>query len=390
MSFDQVLDLRGNHSLKWDGMQNLHDVSPDDGLSMWVADMDFRSPDCVQDAVRQVQRRGHYGYFYDFADYKNAIAWWMQSRHGWHVEPDWIFTTFGLCNALGLALHAYTAPGDGVVLFTPVYHAFARVIGAAGREVVECPLANIDGRYEMDFDAYDARMTGREKMVVLCSPHNPGGRVWTLKELESVAAFCERHDLLLVSDEIHQDLVFDGASHIPMPLVTADISKRLIMMTAPSKTFNTAGPHCGQVTIQDPALRSRFAAVMAGLSVSPNTFGVVMTTAAYSEPGARWVDDLVIYLDENRRLFDQGINAIPGLKSMRMAATYLAWVDFSDTGMTMDQVVARVSQSARIAANQGPTFGQGGDMFMRFNFGTQRSRVSEAVERMAAAFSDLQ
>ncbi len=390
MNFDEVTDRRGTHSNKWDDMEKALGVSPDDGIAMWVADMDFRSADCVQRAIRDMLDNGNYGYFGDYSAYKAAIVWWMMNRHGWQVEPDWIFTAHGLCNAIGLALHAFTQPGDKIVLFTPVYHAFARVINAAARDVVECELKNVDGRYEMDFDSYDAQMTGREKALVLCSPHNPGGRVWSRKELVQVAAFCQRHDLFLISDEIHHDLVFPGEKFLPMPLAAPQIVDRLIMLTAPSKTFNTAGTHTGNVIIADPALRQKFAATMAALSVSPSNFGVAMTTAAYSPDGAIWVDELVRYLDGNRQLFDDAINAIPGLTSMKMQATYLAWVDFSDTGMATHEFNARVAISARIAANHGPTFGKGGENFLRFNIGTQRARIVEAVERLQAAFADLQ
>ena len=178
---------------------------------MWVADMDFRPPACVQAAVEKMASHGIYGYFGDDAAYLDAIRWWMATRHGWDVAREDIFTTHGLVNGTGLCLQAFTQPGDGVVLTTPVYHAFARTIKAAGRKVVECLLRNDGGRYEMDFAAWDAQMTGAERMFILCSPHNPGGRVWTAEELRGVADFCKRHDLILVSDEIHHDLVFPGA-----------------------------------------------------------------------------------------------------------------------------------------------------------------------------------
>lgn len=389
MNFDEVIDRRGTHCSKWDMMEPLYGVSPDTGLAMWVADMDFRPPACITDALKGMLDHGVFGYFADQSDYKNSIAWWMETRHGWQVDPDWIFTTFGLVNGTAMCLEAYSKPGDGIVLFTPVYHAFARVIKAAGREVVEMPLVNHAGRYEMDFDAYDAAMTGRETMVILCSPHNPCGRVWTKAELEGIAAFAKRHDLILVSDEIHHDLVFPGATHIPTAKITG-VTERLVTMTAPSKTFNIAGSYTGQVIIEDASLQERFAARLAGLGMSANSFGLHMTTAAYTPAGAAWVDQLVAYLDENRRIFDAGINAIPGLKSMPLEATYLSWVDFSGTGMSREDFTARVTKDAGIAPNSGPTFGTGGDDFLRFNFAMPRSRIEDAVARMTKAFGDLQ
>lgn len=389
MSFDEIIDRHGTHSVKWDAMEAIYGVPASDGISMWVADMDFRPPKCISDAVAKMHEHGVYGYYGDDAPYREAICWWMKSRHGWDVDPAGIFTTHGLVNGTAMCVDAFTNPGEGVVLFTPVYHAFAKVISAAGRTVVECEMNNIDGRYELDFDAYDAQMTGNETMLVFCSPHNPSGRVWSKGELQAVAAFAKRHELILVSDEIHHDLVFEGNTHIPMANI-AGIEDRLVMMTATTKTFNIAGSHSGNVIIADPDLRARFGARMMAMGLSPNSFGLFMAEAAYSPEGAAWVDDLVQYLDGNRKVFDAGVNAIPGLKSMDMQSTYLAWVDFEDTGMSREEFTARVEQNARIAANHGPTFGKGGDSFLRFNFATPRSRIIEAVERLQTAFGDLQ
>lgn len=390
MRFDTVIDRRGTHCSKWDSMEKTYGVSPEDGLAMWVADMDFASPDPVRDAVRAMADHGVFGYFGDAWAYRAAIQWWMHERHGWSVEDASIFTTHGLVNAVGLSIDTWTEPGDGVVLFTPVYHAFARVIRGAGRTVVECPLVERDGRYEMDFDAYDAQMTGSEKMMILCSPHNPGGRVWSRAELRAVADFAVRHDLVLVSDEIHHDLVYPGTTHVPMPLAAPDIADRLVMLTAASKTFNIAGAHIGNVIIADPQLRRMYKERSGALGISPNSFGLSMVTAAYSPEGAAWADELVGYLDGNRALFDAGIAAIPALTSMPLEATYLAWVDTAGTGMERAEILERVERRARIAVNHGPSFGSGGETFLRFNFGMPRSQIAEAVERLQEAFSDLQ
>ncbi len=389
MNFDEIIDRRGTHCAKWDKMEPTYGVPADTGIAMWVADMDFRPPAVVQNALQGMLDHGIYGYFGDDSKYLAAIQWWMENRHGWKVDQEWIFTTHGLVNGTSMCVDAFTKPGDGVVLFTPVYHAFARVISASGRKVVECELVNNNGRYTLDFDAYDAQMTGNETMLVFCSPHNPGGRVWTKDELAQVAAFAKRHDLVLVSDEIHHDLVFPGTKHTPMALID-DVQDRLVMMTATTKTFNIAGSHSGNVIIPDPALRATFAARMNAMGVSPNSFGLVMATAAYSPEGAAWVDKLVAYLDDNRRIFDATVNSIPGLRSMPLESTYLAWVDFEGTGMDPSEFTKRVEQNAEIAANHGQTFGKGGETFMRFNIATPRARVEEACARLRDAFSDLQ
>ncbi len=389
MDFDEKINRFGTHSYKWDMMEPSFGVPAKDGLAMWVADMEFRPPACVQAALKAMLDHGVYGYFGDDADYLAAIQWWMKTRHGWDVAKDSIFTTHGLVNGVSLCIDAFTKVGDGIVLTTPVYHAFARVIAAAGRHVVECPLALAEGQQQMDFAAWDRQMTGRETMFILCSPHNPGGRVWSRDELQGVADFCKRHDLVLVSDEIHADLVMPGHKHIPTALIDG-VADRLVMMTATTKTFNIAGAHIGNVIIADKGLRERFDQTLMKMGISPNSFGMIMATAAYSPEGAEWVDALNLYLDGNRKLFDAGVNAIPGLRSTPLQATYLAWVDFSGTGMTPAEFTKRVEQGARIAVNHGAPFGKGGESCLRFNIACPRSEIQEAVTRLQAAFADLQ
>lgn len=390
MSFDSIIDFRGLHSSKWDTMEKTFGVSPDDGLAMWVADMDFRPPEAVIDAVRRVAEKGLFTYFGDLGDYNASVQWWMRERHGWQVGADEILITHGLVNAVAMCLETYSKPGDGVVVFSPVYHAFARVVRANDRRLVECPLALRDGVFQMDFDAWDAQMTGGERIALLCSPHNPGGRVWTREELQGMADFARRHDLILVSDEIHHDLVFPGQHHIAMPLVDPAISDRLIVLCSTSKTFNVAGMHCGNVIIQDDGLRRAFATRLAQLAISPNSMSMHMTPALYSPAGAAWVDALNPYLDANHRLFLDGVQAIPGIRAMPMQGTYLAWVDFAGTGMSPEEIGARVANDAKIAASPGPSFGRGGETCLRFNLAMPRSRIADAVGRLQRAFADLQ
>lgn len=390
MTFDTPISRAGSNCVKWDMLEPLYGLKPDEGLAMWVADMEFRPPQAVQNALEKMLAHGVYGYFGDDRAYLDAIRWWMATRHGWDVASDWIFTTHGLVNGTALCIHSFTKPGDGIILMTPVYHAFSRIIKAAGREVVECPLTLVDGTARMDFSAWEASLTGREKMLILCSPHNPGGRVWTVAELRAVADFCVKHDLILVSDEIHHDLVYPGQKHTVMPLAAPEIADRLVMLTATTKTFNIAGAHIGNVIIADPTLRKTFANTINAMGISPNSFGMHMATAAYSPEGAAWVDALMRYLDGNRKLFDEGIANIPGLRSTPMEATYLGWVDFSGTGMTPEEFIDRVQKVAKIATNHGASFGQGGETFLRFNLACPRAQVADAVARLERAFSDLQ
>ena len=241
----------------------------------------------------------------------------------------------------------------------------------------------------MDLDALETRLTGRERMMLISSPHNPAGRIWTAGELRALSAFCARHDLLMIADEIHHDLVFPGQRFTPFLCASPEASDRCFILTAASKTFNTAGARLGTVTIPNADLRRRFRQALVAHQTQPNLLGVTLTRAAYSPRGAAWVDALVAYLDANHRLFLDGMAAIPGLKPMPMQATYLAWVDFAGTGMEMTEVLRRVHEEARIVPSVGARLGTGGEAFLRFNIGTPRARVAEAVERLQAAFADL-
>ena len=390
MDFDEVIDRRGTHSSKWDTMEELYGVSPDNGLSMWVADMDFRAPKIIQEKLHGINSHGIYGYYGDYKEYNNSIKWWMKNRHNWEIDTSWIFTTHGLVNGTGLCIDAFTKPGDGIILFTPVYYQFSNLVEAARRKVVECPLKLIDNHYHFDFVEYERNLSGDEKMVILCSPHNPGGRVWTKNELQEVAKFAKKHNLVLVSDEIHHDLVYPNKNHTVMPIADPSVCDRLVMMTATTKTFNIAGAHSGNVIISKPNLRQKFSQRIKALGISPNSFGLFMATAAYSPEGAEWLDELLHYIDGNRVIFDKEVNKIPGLSSMPLEGTYLAWVDFSGTGMEEEEFIYRVQEKAKIAVNHGSTFGTGGEKYLRFNLATPRTLVAEATKRLKDAFSDLQ
>ena len=389
MNFDEVIERRNTHSAKWDLIDKIYGVPKDKGIAMWVADMDFRPPMAAYEAIKRMQDFGIFGYYGDEDAYREAIIWWMQNRHSWRVEPDWIFSTHGLVNGTALCIDAFSSPGDGVVLFTPVYHAFSRIIKASNRQVIECPLKLQNQRYEFDLDNYDQLLSGNEKMALLCSPQNPGGRVWTKEELREVGKFCRKHGLVLISDEIHHDLVYPGHNHTVAPNAIPEVTDLMVMLTATTKTFNLAGSHTGNVIIEDEYLRGKFQNRMNALGISPNSFGLFLTEAVYSKEGAEWVDNLMIYLDENRQLFDEAITSIPGLASMPLEATYLAWVDFSGLDVPNQEITDRIHNTANLATNLGKTFGLGGDSFHRFNLATPRTILLEAIERLKTAFADL-
>jgi cystathionine beta-lyase len=390
MTFNTPTDRRGTHSSKWDKMEQLYGVSPDDGLAMWTADSDYQTAPCVIDAVRRAAEHGVFGYSWKHPEYLASVQWWMQTRHDWQIDTDWVLTSQGLGNAIALCLDVWSEPGDGAVIFTPVYHEFAHKVNKSGRRVVECPLVREGDSYAIDLDDAQSRLDGSEKLLLWCSPQNPSGRVWTTEELRSVAEFAGRNGLILVSDEIHHDLVYPGAKFVPMDVAAPEARPWTVTLTAASKTFNIAGQRTGNMIIPDPKLRAAMRYRLDTLDYEPSALGVAMITAAYTPEGAEWVDAQIAHLDGNRRLFDDTIAEIPGLWSMPLQATYLAWVDFSGTGMSHDEFVRRLRQDARIATSSGPGFGAGGETFERFNLATQHARVEEACARLKQAFGDLQ
>lgn len=388
--FDRVIERRGTHATKWDGMARFSGITAPDAIPMWVADMDFAAPPGVTEALAEMIRRGVYGYYADTGSWATALADWMARRHDVRIDPAWVSQTPGVVSALGLILQAVSAPGDEVVAFSPVYHAFRRVILANERRILDARLVEANGRYTMDLDALREQLTPRTKVVFFCSPHNPGGTVWSHAEIRALAAFCAEHDLILVSDEIHYDLVFPGAKHTPTMVAEPEIADRLITTVAATKTFNLAGAHVGACITSNAAFKRAIdARVMAGGLGSYNSFGMIATEAAW-RTGDAWLDALLPYLASNRDLFDARIEAAaPGARSMRLAATYLAWVDFSGTGLPADDVAARVKNRARIAVSPGPQFGPGGESWLRFNFATPRPILEEALGRLDEAFADL-
>lgn len=390
MSFNTPRDRRNTACSKWDLMEKLFGVSAEDGLAMWTADSDYPTAPCVLEALQGAVNHGVFGYRFEDSAYLDAIAWWMKTRHGWQIQTDWIVTTQGLGNAIALCLEVFSAQGEAAAIFTPVYHEFALKVQRAGRNVTECPLKREGDTYVLDLEDAQSRLTGQEKLLIWCSPQNPSGRVWTTQELRDVAAFARRNGMLLISDEVHHDLVYAGNTFVPMAVAAPDHIDNTIYLTAASKTFNIAGQRTGNMIIADSNLRAAIRARLRKLDYVPSALGLTMITAAYSPAGAQWVDAQVAHLQTNREIFDAGINAIPGVWSMPLQATYLAWVDFSGTGMSHEEVSARIRDVAKIAVSQGPTFGAGGETFMRFNLATQTSVVQDAVARMQAAFADLQ
>ena len=388
--FDRVIERRGTHATKWDMTAKLSGITAADAIPMWVADMDFAAPPGVTQALAATVDRAIHGYYADNGSWADALTDWMAARHGVSIKPEWVSPTPGVVSGLGLILQAVSEPGDDVVVFPPAYHAFRKIILANDRRILDAQLVQRQGRYAMDLEALGRMLTPRTKVVFFCSPHNPGGTVWSVEEIRALAAFCAEHDLILVSDEIHCDLVLDGAAHTPTMNAAPEIADRLITCVAATKTFNLAGAHVGACVTPNAALKRKLDARIAASGLgSYNAFGMIATEAAW-RTGEAWLDALLPYLRGNRNLLDTRIEAAaPGARSMRLDATYLAWVDFSGTGLSAEDVARRVSGRARIFASPGPQFGPGGETWLRFNFATPRPILNEALDRLDDAFGDL-
>jgi len=388
--FDRVIERRGTHSSKWDHIARLSGIKSADAIPMWVADMDFAAPPGVTEALSGELQCAVHGYYADTGSWAAALVDWMARRHGVKFDPAWVSPTPGIVSGLGLILQAVSAPDDEVVVFPPAYHAFRRIIRANERRILDAQLVESAGRYVMDLDALRARLSPQTKVVFLCSPHNPGGTVWSAAELRALGALCAERDLILVSDEIHCDLVFAGAKHTPTMAAAPEIADRLITCVAATKTFNLAGAHVGACITSNAALKRRLDARIAASGLgSYNRFGMIATEAAW-RTGEAWLDELLPYLTKNRDVFDARIEAAaPGARSMHLDGTYLAWVDFSGTGLAPEDVAARVRDRARLFVSPGEQFGPGGETWLRFNFATPRPLLDEALSRLEDAFSDL-
>jgi len=388
--FDRVIERRGTHSTKWDMIAKLSGIQAPDALPMWVADMDFAAPAGVTEALMEEVKRGTHGYYADTGSWASALVEWMKRRHRLTLDPGWVSQTPGIVSGLGLILQAITEPGDEVVLFPPAYHAFRKIIQANGRHILDAQMIEADGRYRMDLAALEAKLSPRSKVVFYCNPHNPGGTVWTAEETRALAALCAKRDLVLVSDEIHCDLMLGGSMHVPALTAAPEFADRIITCLAATKTFNLAGAHVGACVTSNTALKQKLDQRIAASGLSSyNSFGMIATEAAW-RTGEAWLDALLPYLTANRDLLDARITEmIPGARPMRLDSTYLAWVDFSGTGLAPEDVAERVKSRARIFASPGEQFGPGGTGWLRLNFAMPRPLLNEALGRLGDAFDDL-
>ena len=382
-NFDEVIDRKNTDSMKWSASYLEQHFGSADCVPLWVADMDFRTAQPVIDAVTERAGHGIYGYALPGDEFYEAVIKWQKRRNGWEVKKEWIVFSPGVVPALWHIVRTFCSPGEKVILQSPVYYPFYKVIEDNGCQVINNRLINNGGRYEMNFEELERQAEDSSvKMMILCSPHNPVGRVWTKEELRRVSEICFANDVLLVSDEIHSDLVFRPNVHTPAASLSEELMMNTITCMAPSKTFNLAGVQVSDVIVPDRRLRRKLAGSLKSAGVMPNVFGLAAQTAAYNE-GEEWLEQLLEYLAGNLDVMENFITSeLPEVKSRRPEGTYLAWLDFSGYGFTTEELQNRMKNKAGVALDDGYIFGDGGEPCQRINFACPRSVLIKAMERL--------
>lgn len=387
-NFDIIVDRRNTNSVKWDNLNSVFGRS--DILPMWVADMDFKSPEPVIEAIRKRAEHGVYGYAIEPDTLYDAVKGWVAKRHGWAIENQWQVFIPGVVTAINIAVNAFTKPGDGVIIQTPVYPPFHNAVNNNGRRLITSALKSENGHYSMDFDDLEEKIDEGVKLIILCSPHNPVGRVWSREELIRLGEICITKNVTIVSDEIHSDLVYGGNKHVPIASISEKLLENTITCIAPSKTFNVAGLSSSVAIIPHEGLRRKFNDEKTKMGIgSGNIFGLTAMEASYLY-GEEWLNELLGYLDGNAAYLADYINSnIPRITVSKPEGTYLAWLDCRKMNMTPEALGKFMTEKAKVGLNNGINFGIDGSGFMRMNFGCPRSLLEEGLERIEKAVKAL-
>lgn len=390
-AFDQVIDRRGSHSIKWEPYALEKLFGNPDLLPLWVADMDFKSPKPVVEAMVKRAEHGIYGYSSPSAKFYEVLNRWSKIRNGWEIDTDWMAFVPGVIPAVNYALQAFCQNGDEVIVQNPVYQMFEDVIKVNDLKLVYNPLKYSEGNYQMDFEDLEAKLKSPQaKVFILCSPHNPVGRVWTLEELKRIGDLCLENDVFVIADEIHSDLILKGHKHIPFASISEAFSKNSMTCLSPTKTFNLAGLQVSVSVIEDSAKRRLFKHVMHKCGVMhPNPMGIVAWEAAY-ESGDVWLQDLMTYVGENFDYLDQYLKSeIPVLKMVKPQGTYLAWVDFRGLGLEANELNKWLKEKLGLALGAGMVYGPGGEGFMRINVACPKETLKQALEILKQGVGQL-
>ncbi len=385
--FDRIVDRENTGSIKYDLREK---YSGRNIIPMWVADMDFKSPAGIIGALVERSEHGIFGYTRAGDSYKSAVIGWMKRRHGWDIDEEWITTTPGIVTALGIAIRAFSEPGDKIVIQPPVYHPFKKMITVNKRVPVENRLICKDGKYSMDFDGLEGILRDGASMVVLCSPHNPVGRVWRKEELKQFADLCLEYDTLIISDEIHSDLLMPGYEHTVIAGMSDETAEKTVTFTAASKTFNLAGLACSNVLISNEEIRMAFRKEIERLSIGmPNIFGLVATEAGYTK-GEKWLEELCLYIKANYDFLKGFLEKkLPEIEAAPLEGTYLAWLDFNHFSVSDEMLTDILIKEAGVWLDNGPQFGKGGEGFQRLNIACPLEILEKALYRIEKAFRAL-
>jgi cystathionine beta-lyase len=387
-NFDKIIKRENTACVKYDLRKEF--FGNDSILPLWVADMDFETPDFIREAILKRAAHPIYGYTFRTGDFSQSIIGWMRKRHQWEIKKEWVSFSPGVVPALNMAVLAFTKPGDKVIVQPPVYFPFFTAVKNHGRELVYNQLIEKDGRYEMDFEDLEKNADEKTRMLLLCHPHNPVGRLWSKQELETLVDICTRKNILIVSDEIHSDLMLNGNVHIPLATISQKAADISLTCIAPSKTFNLAGLSTSALIIPNENLKKEYEIILDHLHVGMgNLFGIISLETAYNH-GEEWLDQLLPYLNQNLRLFNEFlITRIPKIKVIQPEATYLIWLDFRELGFKNKELKEFIIEKAGIGLNDGPSFGPGGDGFQRINIALPRQVLINALESLEKAVKNL-
>ena len=379
--FDEVIDRKNTNCAKYDFLEE--NGKSVDVLPLWVADMDFRAPEEVVQALRRIAEHGIYGYGGIKSDYKEAVIKWFEDHHQWQIEPRWIVNTPGVVFALSMCINTYTKEGESILIQEPVYYPFKNMIVNNNRKPISSDLVLIDGHYEIDFDDFEDKIRENNvRMFILCSPHNPVGRVWTKAELEKIGTICRRYDVLVVSDEIHCDFVYSGYKHLVFASLDPEFAEHCIICTAPSKTFNLAGLQASNIIIPNEGLRKEYIRTLNRVGLkSLNIMGAAACQAAYSY-GETWFLELKDYLEKNVAFIRKFVQEeLPGIHLIEPEGTYLMWLDCRELGFSDEELNRRVNEDAKLWLDAGNMFGVSGEGFERINAACPRKTLEEAMGR---------
>jgi cysteine-S-conjugate beta-lyase len=387
-NFETVHDRRKTRSVKWDNLTALY--GGEDVLPMWVADMDFQSPRAVIDALKNRAEHGIYGYTITDASISKTVSNWVEKRHGWRIKPSWLLYSPGVVTSLHMAIQTFTEPGEQVVIQTPVYAPFYSVVTAHDRKIVENPLLEENGTYQMDFEHLETCFREGAKTMILCNPHNPVGRVWMKEELKRLVNLCQTYDVLLLSDEIHADLIHEGYQHIPIASLSEDMSKRTITFLSPSKTFNLAGLQVSYSIVEQEDMRKQLQETFSKQGFHMlNTMAVAAMEAAYTD-GEEWLDGLLDILAVNRKLTEEALADTPLIQLAPLEGTYLMWLDCRQMKLEQKELMDFFAQKAKLGFNDGVQFGEAGTGFVRMNIACPPETMRDALDRLKNSLKEFE